>query len=203
MPQKEITIKIKPEVILGQQLATQADEFLEIIDDSLKLKPVTGGRMIMREQEAVGVGYLCAKHGHISVACLGLKLGGPQSKVERIGSWYQSTVNMQNLPKLYKIRKKPILDPGAMMHQWAGTGIWHCNMPKNAQKQQHMKVARNKLNRNWHSSRCNGVETVNQLFGAHEVEIKQRKLEALRLLRQADHALDKVCKYFDDLTKDV
>jgi len=43
MPQKEITIKIKPEVILGQQLATQADEFLEIIDNSLKLKPVTSG----------------------------------------------------------------------------------------------------------------------------------------------------------------
>ncbi len=52
MPQKGITVKIKPEVILGQQLATQADEFLEIIDDSLKLKPLTGGRMIMREQEA-------------------------------------------------------------------------------------------------------------------------------------------------------
>jgi hypothetical protein len=31
---------------------------------------------------------------------------------------------MQNLPKLYKIRnrKKPILDPGATMHQQAGAG---------------------------------------------------------------------------------
>jgi hypothetical protein len=36
-----------------------------------------------------------------------------------------------------------------------------------------------------------------------EVEIKQKMLEALRLLRQADHALGKVCKYFDNLTKDV
>jgi len=104
--------------------------------------------MIMREQEAAGVCYLCAKHGHISVACPGLKLGGPQSKVERIGSWYQSTVNMQNLPKLYKIRKKPILDPGAMMHQWAGTGIWPCNTPKNTQKQQHKKGTRNKRKKN-------------------------------------------------------
>jgi hypothetical protein len=36
----------------------------------------------------------------------------------------------------------------------------------------------------------------------NEVEIKQKKLEALRLLRQADHALNKVCEYFDGLTKD-
>ncbi len=35
MPQKGITVKIKPEVILGQQLAVQADGFLEIIDKSL------------------------------------------------------------------------------------------------------------------------------------------------------------------------
>ncbi len=114
-------MKIKPEVILGQQLVVQADGFLEIIDESLN--PVTSSQMIMREQEAAGVCYLCAKCGHISVDCAGLKLGGPENKVECIGSWYRSTVNMQNLPKLYKIRKKPILDPGAMMHQQAGTGI--------------------------------------------------------------------------------
>jgi hypothetical protein len=87
MPQKGITMKIKPEVILGQHLAIQADKFLEIIDKSLK--PVTGGQMIMREQEAAGVCYLCAKHGHISVNCPRLKLGGtPQNKAECIGSWY-------------------------------------------------------------------------------------------------------------------
>jgi hypothetical protein len=34
MPVKEITMKIKPEVILGQQLAARADRFLEIIDES-------------------------------------------------------------------------------------------------------------------------------------------------------------------------
>ncbi len=110
---------------------------------------------------------------------------------------------MQNLPKLYEIRKKPILDPGAMTHQRAGTGIWCRNTPKNTQKQQHKKVTRNKRNRNWQSSRLNDVEAVNQLFGAYKAEIKQKTLEALRLLRQADHALDKVCKYFDNLTKDV
>jgi hypothetical protein len=75
----------------------------------------------MREQEAAGVCYLCAKRGHISVNCPELKLGGPHNKAERVGSCYQSNVNTHNLPKLYGIRKKPILVPGATMHQWAGT----------------------------------------------------------------------------------
>jgi hypothetical protein len=85
-------MKIKPEVIFGQQLAIQADGFLEIIDKSLN--PVTGSRMIVIEREAAGVYYLCAKRGHILVNCPGLKLGGPQNKVECIGSWYRSNVNM-------------------------------------------------------------------------------------------------------------
>jgi hypothetical protein len=76
-------------------------------------------------------------------------------------------------------------------------------LPKNTQKQQHKKVARNKHIRNWQGSRCNDAEAVNQLFGANEVEIKQKMLQALRLLRQADHALNKVFEYFDELTKDV
>jgi hypothetical protein len=37
------------------------------------------------------------------------------------------------------------------------------------------------------------------LFGANKEEIKQKMLEALRSFRQADHALNKVCKYVDDL----
>jgi hypothetical protein len=86
--------------------------------------------------------------------------------------------------------------------QQAGTGIWHCDMPKDAQKQ-HKKVARNKCNKNWQGSRRNEVEAVNQLFGANKVEIKQKMLEALRHLRQADHALEEVHEYFDDLTKDM
>jgi hypothetical protein len=95
--------------------------------------------MIVIEQEAAGVCYLCAMREHISVDCPGLMLGGPQNEAEDIGSWYMSNVNMRNLPKLYKIRnrKKPILDPGATMHQQAGTGIWLCDMPRNTQKQQH------------------------------------------------------------------
>jgi hypothetical protein len=47
------------------------------------------------------------------------------------------------------------------------------------------------------------VEAVNQVFGANKVEIKQKTLEALRLLRQADHALDKICKYLTDPTEYV
>jgi hypothetical protein len=161
--------------------------------------------MIMREQAAAGVCYSCAKRGHISVNCLGLKLGGPQNKVECIGSWYRSNVNMQNLPKLYEIRnrKNPVLDPGATMHQQAGTGMWHCDMPRNTQKQQHNKATRNKCNRNWQNSRHNDMEAVDQLFRANKVEIKQKMLDALRLLRQADQALNEVCEYFNNLTKDV
>ncbi len=87
--------------------------------------------------------------------------------------------------------------------QQAGTGIWHCDMPKDAQKQQHKKVATNKRNRNWQGSRRNDVEAVNQVFGANKVEIKQKSLEALRLLRQADHALDKICKHLAGRTEYV
>ncbi len=47
------------------------------------------------------------------------------------------------------------------------------------------------------------MEAVDQLFRANEVEIKQKMLEALRLLKQADQALDEVREYFDNLTKDV
>ncbi len=154
----------------------------------------------MREQEVAGVCYLCAKRGHISVDCPRLKLGGPQNEVERVGSWYQSNVNTCYLPKLYEIRKKPILNPGATMHQWAGTDILHCNTPKYGQKQQHKKVARNKRNRNWQGSRHNDVEAFDQVFGPNEAGIKQKTLEALRLLRQADHALDKIHKYLADCT---
>ncbi len=45
------------------------------------------------------------------------------------------------------------------------------------------------------------MEADNQVFGAKEVEIKQKSLEALRLLRQAEHALDKICKYLADHTE--
>jgi hypothetical protein len=74
------------------------DPLLEIIDECLN--PVTSSQMNMREQEAAGVCYSCAKCGHISVNCPRLKMGGPQNEAERIGSWYRSTANMQNQPKL-------------------------------------------------------------------------------------------------------
>ncbi len=47
------------------------------------------------------------------------------------------------------------------------------------------------------------MEAVDQVFGANEAAIKQMTLEALRLLRQADHALDKIHKYLTDHTENV
>jgi hypothetical protein len=38
------------------------------------------------------------------------------------------------------------------------------------------------------------VEAINQVFGANEMEIKRKSLEALRLLMRADQALDKIHK---------
>ncbi len=109
---------------------------------------------------------------------------------------------MQNLQRLCEIRKEPILDPGATRHQQAGTGSWCCDTLRKAQKQHYKKVTKNKCNTNWHS-RHNGMEAVNQVFGANDVEIKQKSLEALRLLKQADQALHKVCKFITDCTEYV
>jgi hypothetical protein len=47
------------------------------------------------------------------------------------------------------------------------------------------------------------MEAVNQVLGANKMEIKQKSLEALRLLRQADHALDEIHKYLADRTEYV
>jgi hypothetical protein len=119
MPQKGITMKIKPDAILRQQLAVQADGFLEIIDKSLN--PVTGGQMIMREQVAAGVCYLCARSGHISVGCPRLNLGGPQNEAERIGSWYRSNVN-NVVQEISKHVGAFIACPGAQVYWW----LRHC-----------------------------------------------------------------------------
>jgi hypothetical protein len=73
--------------------------------------------MIIREQEAASVSYLCGVHGHTSVNCPRLKIRVPQIKVELMGDWNQSTVNTRNLPRLYKTRRGPVLDPGAAMNQ--------------------------------------------------------------------------------------
>jgi hypothetical protein len=54
---------------------------------------------------------------------------------------------------------------------------------------------------NWKDSRRNDVEAIHQLFRVNKMEIKQKMPEAIRLFSQADYALDKVCKYFNNLTK--
>jgi hypothetical protein len=92
---------------------------------------------------------------------------------------------MQNLPRLHKIRKEHILDPGATIHWQAETGICYRDMTTKTQKKQYKKVARDKHNINWQGNRHNDVEAVNQPFGTNEVEIKQKSPEATRLLRRA------------------
>jgi hypothetical protein len=47
------------------------------------------------------------------------------------------------------------------------------------------------------------VEAVNQVCRANQVEIKQKSLEALRLLRQANHAVNEILKYLTDRTEYV
>jgi hypothetical protein len=84
--------------------------------------------MIIREQEGAGFCYFCANCGHTSVDCPGFKSGVPQIEAEYMGQWYQSAVNMQSLPRLYKIRKEPIMDVGATVHQAAGAGLYY--MPR-------------------------------------------------------------------------
>jgi hypothetical protein len=81
------------------------------------------------------------------------------------------------------------------MHQKAETGIWWRDMPKKAQKQHHKKVAGKQHNRNWQGSRRDEVDAVDQVFGANEVKIKRKSLDALRLLRQADQAPDKIHEF--------
>jgi hypothetical protein len=75
MPQKGITMKMEAGVILGQQLAVQADRFLETIDESCY--SVTSSRAIIKEQEVAGACYLCAMRGHTSIHCPRLKSGAP------------------------------------------------------------------------------------------------------------------------------
>jgi hypothetical protein len=67
MPQKGITMKMKAGVILGDRLAVQADEFLETIGEFCY--PITGSLVIIIEEEAADVYYLCAMCGHVSVDC--------------------------------------------------------------------------------------------------------------------------------------
>jgi hypothetical protein len=47
------------------------------------------------------------------------------------------------------------------------------------------------------------MEAVNQVFRTNKVKIKQKTLEALRLLRQTDHAVDEILKYLTNCTEYV
>ena len=69
--------------------------------------------------------------------------------------------------------------------------------------QHYKKVTKYKSNTNLQGSRYNDVEADNQVFDGNDVEIKQKSLEAIRLLRQADQALDKICKFITVCTEYV
>jgi hypothetical protein len=56
---------------------------------------------------------------------------------------------------------------------------------------------------NWQGIRHNDMDAVKQAFGAYKVEIKRKSLEAIRLLRQADYVLEKICEYINDCTSYV
>jgi hypothetical protein len=57
---------------------------------------------------------------------------------------------------------------------------------------------------NWQGSRHNDMKAVNQVFRTNKAEIKQKTLEALRLLlRQTNHALDEIRKYLGSCTEYV
>jgi hypothetical protein len=87
---------------------------------------------------------------------------------------------MQNLPRLYKIRKEPVLDSRATVHQEAGTGIGHHDTKTKPPRKRNKKVARDYGYVNWQGIGHNDVGAVNQAFGANKVEIKHNSLEAIR-----------------------
>jgi hypothetical protein len=59
------------------------------------------------------------------------------------------------------------------MNQQAGTGIWHLDVMKKAQKKQNKKGAQKHII-NWQGSRLNEVEAVNQAFGVNESDFSGR-----------------------------
>jgi hypothetical protein len=55
-------------------------------------------------------------------------------------------------------------------------------------------------NINWQGNSHDDVNALNQAFGANKGDIKQKSLETIRLLRQAESALDEICNCVDDCT---
>jgi hypothetical protein len=97
-------------------------------------------------------------------------------------------VTQENIMRIKQKRTKKF-------NQQAGAGIWHCNMLKNVQKQQHKKVARNKCNRNWQGSRRNDMEALNQVFG----QMRWRSSRSTRKLS----GFSGICKYLAGRTENV
>jgi hypothetical protein len=81
MPQKGITMKIKAGFTLGQQLAVQADRFLEILDKLLPCDWLSNYHKRARSSRSL----LLVCHKWTPVNCPRLKSGGPQNRAEHTG----------------------------------------------------------------------------------------------------------------------
>jgi hypothetical protein len=61
---------------------------------------------------------------------------------------------------LYNIRKEPVLDCGATVHQEARAGIWHHDTKKKPLRKGNKKIARDYGNVNWQGIRPKDVEAI-------------------------------------------
>ena len=136
MPQKGITMEMKPGLVVGFEIASQPNRMLYTIDivnnPELEL-------CIAHAQDARERCTLCNVFGHIFVDCDKLKPARPRCSIVP-----------QVEDKMYKLKIKLrhgcgdhvqgdhivglALDPGASMHQYTETGIWPCDQMKNSPK---------------------------------------------------------------------
>ncbi len=202
MPQKGITMEMKPGLVVGFEIVSQANRMLCTIDivnnPELELH-------IVHVQDARGRCTLCNVFGHIFMDCDNLKPARPRcSIVPQVGDkMYKSKIKLRHVVTTYKDHIVGlILDPGASILQYAGTGIWPCDQMKNSHKLNKCacKSAACAGNINWQGDAHNDTNAFNLAFGANKEEIKQKSLRASRLLRDAESAVDKICTYIGDHT---
>ncbi len=189
MSQKGITMKMKAGVILGQQLAIEAERSLETIDESLN--PVTGGQMIIREQEAAGVCYLCASHRQASVDCPRLKSDYLRLRQSTWASGIDPLLTCKTFLDYTRSGKNQswILEILCTKQLELVSGI--VTRRRNLQRRETRKLLETIATRNGMASGVD-VDVINQAFDTNKVEIKHKSLEAIRILRQADHVLEEI-----------
>ena len=197
---------IQPGAVIGSKVAVVCDHMLYNIDKSYKPDLEKG---IIDAQEAMGRYTLCDEWGHIGKDCI--KTRPPEARghiTPQPGEkMYKSKVKLHHVVTLFKDREPPILDPGAYPNYYSGgTGIRHCNQPKEPPRNathhenHHHHCCAGNSNINWQDSR-DDVTGVNHAFGGSMNEdIKQKILRAIKLLKDAESAIDKVCTFISDCT---